>query len=62
MDSQNEVSFVVTKIEEPRKHGSILEIGGQYIGTLQGKSILWTDPGSGQDWSFYHQDTCEIIV
>lgn len=61
MESQNEVSFVVTKIEEPRKYGSVLEIGGEYVGIKDGRSIFWTDPGSDQQWIFYNNDTCQVI-
>lgn len=60
MDSKP-TKFRVFKIEDVRKDGSVLVIGGEYIGSLSGNQILWTDPGSDQDWSFYINDTCEII-
>lgn len=56
------VKFKVVKIEDTRKVGSVLDVGIEYTGTLSGRTVLWTDPGSGQDWSFYIDGTCQIIV
>lgn len=58
-----EVNFKVTKIEDVRKNGSLLELNKEYSGILNpnNNAVYWEDIGSGQSWVFWVGDTCEII-
>lgn len=57
-----EVKFLVLKIVDSRKTGSLLEIGKEYIGYLNpvNNCIFWEDVGSSQDCFFYVDDTATI--
>lgn len=57
-----EVKFLVLKIVDARKAGSLLEIGKEYKGYLnpQNNCIFWEDVGSAQDYFFYVDDTATI--
>lgn len=58
-----DVIFKVTKIEDTRKTGAVLEIGEEYEGILNpnNNAVYWEDKGSDQSWVFWVGDTCELV-
>lgn len=56
------VKFEVLKIEDTRKKGSTIRVGGTYKGLKEENSncIYYSDINE-QDWVFYVDDTCKII-
>ncbi len=56
------VKFKVLKLEDPRKTESELFVGNVYEGLMTDDYRVQFKDRAGVDWTFYIDDTCEIVL
>ncbi|PAC29222.1 hypothetical protein [Flectobacillus sp. BAB-3569] len=58
--TMEKVEFRVLRFEDSRSSQSELEIGGVYTGEIDKNRVYFTDQ-AGDNWTFYLNDTCELV-